>query len=98
MWSSLKLWLVGISKNVWDFVFPILKSEVMKFAVAMKPVIEQAIKDANAKTDLDNKGKFEFVKGVVEAAAKQQVATYKDSWINLAIELVYTSIKTTDSK
>ena len=44
MWSSLKLWLVGISQKVWLVVFPMLKGAAV--AWASDPAVQKAAKEA----------------------------------------------------
>ena len=93
IFQKMGTWLAGVSSKVWNIIFPLLKSAALQFAADMEPIIKDAIKQAATRSDLDNSGKFNLVKDIVTAAAKKEVTTYKDSYINLAIELVYQNFK-----
>jgi len=90
---NFRTWFSGIASNVWNLIFPMLKSKALKFAADMKPIIEKAITEANANTNLTSQEKFKYVQSAILNEVKSKSIVFQSSWINLAIELVYTSIK-----
>jgi hypothetical protein len=93
MWTAIKVFFSGALKKVLAALIPWLKTEAAKFAAEYLEDAKDIVAGVAKQTDLSNAEKFAAAKIRLLELMRDKAATYKESWVNLLVELAYSEVK-----
>lgn len=93
MWTALRVFFSGTLKMVLAALIPWLKTEAAKFAADYLDDAKDIVAGVAKQKDLDNAAKYAVAKGMLVQLMREKAATYRDSWVNLLIEIAYAEVK-----
>jgi hypothetical protein len=93
MWTAIKVFFSGALKKVLAALIPWLKTEAAKFAAEYLEDAKDIVAGVAKQTDLSNSEKFAAAKIRLIELMRDKAAAYKESWVNLLVELAYSEVK-----
>lgn len=93
MFGTILAWIRGISPSVWKILKPLAKSAAMAVLAEIQDMVAKRVQEASAKTDLDGKQKFDYVKNNLKADLKDAGKEVSEHALNFAIETTLATIK-----
>ena len=93
MWTAIRVFFSGALKSVLAALIPWLKTEAAKFAAEYLAEAKDIVAEVATMSELSNSEKFAKAKSMLKDAVKRKAAMYRDSWLNLLVELAYSEYK-----